>query len=209
MGVLLDRPYGPTSGAASVPNQIPLNAQATATQTAAGPLPATLVLLATAEVLVPSVALASVPLTVQLKPDTTIEQTIFDVVASGIISTLSTTNLTLKLYSGAAIVSGNLLKSSGTVAQNTVANANFYIKASLLFNSVSGKLSGTVKFYINDSLVAEAVITNFPGTFLNVGNPSANPPTVANLPEFCFSLTSSGADGTHATTLSCQKFSCG
>lgn len=174
----------------------------------AGPLPATLVLVGTAETLVPSPLNPAVPLTIQLQPDTAIEQTIFNVIASGLITTTSTSNITIKLYEGAAIASGNLLKSSGTVAQNTLI-ASWLVKAELMFDSVSGNLVGTVKFYINETLVAEATLANFVTGFLNQGNPSANPPTVANLPEFCLSFTSSGGASGTPTTVNVQKFSCG
>lgn len=201
---LWDRPNGPNTGAASVANQIPMNSQAALP----GPLPSLFTINSTAETLVPNPVNLGVALTCALEPDTAIEQTIFNVVASGYIKTTSTTNITLKLYEGAAIASGNLLKASTATAQNS-ATAAFFIKAELIFDSVSGILAGTVKFYINETVIAETTLTNFVAGFENNSNPSANPPITPNLPVFCFSVTSSAADGTHLTTVNVQKFSCG
>ena len=205
MGVLWDRQYGPVSGAASVANQIPLNTQGNQP----GVLPALQVVTATSETLIVAPINPAVALSVTLGPDTQIEQTPFEVNISGYIKTTASGTVTLKLYEGTAIVSGNLLKSSGAVTQNA-ATAAFYIQAKLMFDSISGNLVGSVKFYINEGIVAETTLTNFVnGPFLNAGNPGANPPTVALLPTFCFSITSSGAGSGTATTINVQKFSCG
>jgi hypothetical protein len=211
MGYLSDRQFGPNSQSQNVPNAIPLNTQATPT----GPLPATLTLVSSTETLVPSVSLATVPLSCALGPDTPVEQTPFDICASGTIKSGSTSNMTLKLYEGLAIASGNLLGSSGAIAQNGTGGANvtrsWWAHATGIFDSVSGELAGKIEFYLNRTLVATATFSNFVvGPFLNVGNPSANPPTVSLLPTFVLSATSSGAtSGTGATVVNVQKFSCG
>lgn len=204
MSTLWDLPNSPVNAAASVANQTGMNAQAALP----GPLPVKQSLTSTAETLIASALNAAVALTTALGPDTAIEQTIFNFVASGIITTTASGTLTINLYEGAAIASGNLLKSSGAVTQNS-ATAAFYIKAELIFDSVTGTLAGSVKFYINKTIVAEATLANFVTGFLNQGNPSANPPTLANLPLFSISVTSSGAAGGTPTTVNVQKFSCG
>lgn len=204
MSTLWDLPNSPVNAAASVANQTGMNAQAALP----GPLPVKQSLTSTAETLIASALNAAVALTTALGPDTAIEQTIFNVVASGIITTSASGTLAINLYEGAAIASGNLLKSSGAVTQNS-ATASFYVKGELIFDSVTGILAGTVKFYINKIVVAEATLANFVAGFLNQGNPSANPPTLANLPLFCLSVTSSGAAGGTPTTVNVQKFSCG
>jgi hypothetical protein len=207
---LSDRPYGPNSGAASVANQIPLNQQATQTQTLAGVLPVLFTLATTAETIVPSAPNPAVPLVTQLEPNTEIEQTEFDFWASGIIETTASGNVTLKLYEGSSetIGSNTLLGSSGAIAQAS-ATASWWAHARLIFNSVNGVLSGDVEFYVNKIKVASVTLSNFPSGFLNQGDPSANPPTVANLPSFTLTVTSSGATGGTLTTVNVQKFSCG
>lgn len=204
------RPYGPNSGAASVANIIPLNQQATQTQTLSGILPLLFTVAATAETIVPSAPNAAVPLSIAVPPDTQIEQIPFDLWASGYLKTTASGTLTLKLYEGssATIGSNTLLGSSGAVTQNS-ATAAFWIHARLIFDSVSGTLAGDVEFYVNKTKVASVTLSNFPTGFLNQGNPSANPPTVAALPSFTLTLASSGADGTHLTTMNVQNFSCG
>lgn len=151
-----------------------------------------------------------------IPPDTGIEQTPFDLWASGIVTTGTTTNITIKVYEGLAIVSGNLLGSSGAIAQNGTTGARvtraWFAHARLIFDSVSGELAGTIDFYVNRAIVASVTVSNFVnGPWLNVGNPSANPPTVSLLPAFCISFTSSGAtSATNASTfVNVQKFSCG
>jgi hypothetical protein len=207
---LSDRPYGPNTNAASVANQIPLNEQATQQQTLAGVLPILFTLAGTAETQVPSAPNAAAPLSIQIPPDTQIEQTVFDLFASGYIETTASGNITIKLYEGssATLGSNTLLGSSGAIAQAS-ATAAWFAHAQLIFDSVSGVLAGKVDFYVNKTIVASVTLSNFPTGFLNQANPSANPPTVANLPSFTLTFTSSGAAPTTLTTVNVQKFSVG
>jgi hypothetical protein len=207
---LSDRPYGPTSGAASVANQIPLNQQATQTQTLAGVLPVQFTLAAATETIAPSAPNAAVPLSIQIPPDTQIEQTPFDLWASGVIETTASGNIIIKVYEGSSetIGSNTLLGTSGAIAQAT-ATASWYAHATLIFNSVNGVLSGKIEFYVNKAIVAAVTLSNFPSGFLNQGNPSANPPTVSNLPSFTLTFTSSGATAGTLTTVNVQKYSAG
>jgi hypothetical protein len=207
---LSDRPYGPTSGAASVANQIPLNQQATQTQTLAGPLPVQFNLVAATQTIAPSAPNPAVPLTAPMQPDTQIEQTVFDLFASGYIQTRAAGTITIDVYEGGSetIASNILLGTSGAVTQNT-AIATWFAHAQLIFDSVSGVLAGTIDFYVNKTMVAKATLSNFPNGFLNQGNPSANPPTVSNLPSFTLTFASSGATAPLPTTVNVQKFSVG
>jgi len=204
MGTLYDRPNGPVSGGASVANQTAINVAAAL----AGPLPALQSLISTAETLILSPENLAVALSIAMPLNTQTEQTPFTLSASGYIKTTASGTITIDLYEGLVIASGNLLKSSGAVTQNS-ATAAWWLIADLIYDSVSGVLAGTVGFYINKTLVATATLANFVGGFLNQGNPSANPPTVAVLPTFCLSVTSSGAASGTPTTVNVQKFSCG
>lgn len=211
MGFLRNRQWGPVSGSANVANQIPLNTQGQPT----GPLPATLNLTSSTETLVPSVNVATVPLSVAMHPDTQLEQLFVDLYASGIVTTGTTTNLTFKLYEGLTITSGNLMGTSGAIAQNGTTSARvtamWEIQAKLGIDSVSGTLVGTIGFYVNKTIVATVTLSNFLTGFLNMGNPSANPPTVSNLPQFVITVTSSGATATAnaSTFVNVQNFSIG
>lgn len=207
---LSDRPYGPNSGAASVANQIPLNQQATQTQTLGGPLPVNFTLASNAETIVPSAPNAAVPLSIAIGPDTQLEQTVFDLWASGIVTTTNNSNFTVKVYEGnnETIADNVLLGSSGAIGVNST-TASWWAHAQLMYDSVSGTLVGKIEFYVNKTIVAATTLSNFPTGFLNQGNPSANPATVSNLPNFSMTLQSSGAAGNTLTQINVQKFSVG
>ena len=194
---LWDRPNGPNSQAATVANSIPLNTQAALP----GPLPAGLTLTGTSETVVPSTENAAVPLTVVLPPNTQNEQTALDLVATGIVTTKNSTNITINVYEGVSLTVGSdkLLGSSGTVAVNSKTVA-WKAKLELLYDSVSGVLVGTIEFYLAEAIVAKVTLSNFPTGISNTGNPVAT---------FLLSFTSSAADGSHATTVNVQKFSVG
>lgn len=207
---LSDRPYGPNSQAATVANQIPLNTQATQTQVLSGPLPVLFNIATTAETQVPSAANVAVPLSIAIPPDTDLEQTVFEQWWSGYAKTTAAGTLTFKIYEGnsATIASNSLLGSSGAITQNS-ATASWFAHLLLMYDSVSGTLVGKIDFYVNKIIVAAVTLSNFPTGFRNSGNPSANPPTVANLPNFTMTVASSGATGGTLTTINVQKASVG
>lgn len=196
MGTLWNRQNGPKSIAASASNQSGLNVQANGAAT----LPVLQSIGGTTETVIANPQNAAVALVVPLPPNQ-FEQQLFNVVATGYIATGNTTNVTLKLYSGSSLTVGSnvLLGTSGAIAQNT-SKAPFFIKAELIYDSVSGKLDGVVQIFVNHTLVASAAISN---TITGVNN--ANDP-VAN---FVLSLTSSAADATHLTTINVQTFTAG
>lgn len=193
---LLERPFGPAAPAANVATMPAQNTQA---QNLPNPLPATQSITSTAETLIVSPANPSVALSIAIPPSTALEQMPFDLNISGYIKTTNSTNITLTLYAGTAIVSGNLLKASTATAQNS-GTAPFWVKGKLIYDSVSGKLAGTVGFYINGTLVAEATLAN---TVTGISN--TNSPVV----QFCLSITSSAASGGNPTTINVNAFSAG
>ncbi len=194
---LSDRPYGPTSGAASVANQTSMNAQAAEP----GPLPAVLTLVSSTETVVPSTGNAAVPLTIAIPPDTAMEQTVLDLFASGYIKTLALGTVTVKVYEGTSetVASDTLLGTSGAVTQNT-ATAPFFAHARLIYDSVSGLLCGDIEFYVNEVKVASATLSNFVTGLKNSNSPVAT---------FLLSVASSGATSTYPTTVNVNKFSVG
>ncbi len=205
-----DRPDGPHSQAATVANQIPLNTQATQTQVLSGPLPVLFTLAGTAETQVPSAANAAVPLSIAIPPDTDLEQTVFDEWWSGYIKTTASGTITIKVYAGssATIGSNTLLGSSGAITQNS-ATSPYFAHLVLIYDSVSGTMTGKIDFYVNKIIVAAVTLSNFITGIKNSGNPSANPPTVANLPTFTATFASSGATSGTLTTINVQKASVG
>jgi hypothetical protein len=176
------RIYGP-SGAPGAP--------APGINTVAGskspaPLPATIVGNVTTEQVAQNPALTStanpVALVVQIPSNSLLEQLPFEVSVSGYITAAAALSVTLNLYSGTSTTPGSntLLKSSGAEAVAAAASFPFFIKATLIYDSVSGKLSGTAKFFVNGALVAEAAVTNTVTGVSGVANPVAS---------FCVSAT--------------------
>lgn len=195
---LWDRPNGPVSPAASSATMPALNQQL-ATPT---PLPVTQAITATTETIILSPSNPAQALNAAMGPFTALEQTLFDVIASGYFKTLSSTNLSVGLYVGASatVVAGSLLhKTAAAVAQNT-ASAPWYIHALLIYDSVSGKLQGKCGGMINNTVDPEIAITNVPTGISNLANPVAT---------FSLSVTSSGAAGGTPTTVNVAKFNAG
>jgi len=163
-------------------------------------LPATQTVASSTETVIVDPQNTSAALIVSVPPNR-FEQIPFDLVISGYLKTTSSTNLTLKVYSGTSTTVGSNTKiaDSSTVAQNS-ASAPFEVRLHLLYDTVSGKLTGFSEFLINNTLVAKTALAAVVTGLNNVNNPVAN---------FVFSLTSSGADGTHLTTINVANFTLG
>jgi hypothetical protein len=195
---LWDRPNGPQTIAASSSSQAGLNTQAAL----AAILPAQLSVVSSTETVVPNPENTAIALICPLPPNQpSLEQTLFNVVASGYIQTANSTNVTVKLYSGTSLTVGSdtLLGTSGAIAQNT-AKAPWALLANLIYDSVSGKLQGSIKFWVNNTLVAEVAISNVITGLSNANNPVAS---------FLLSFTSSAAAGGSASLINVQKFTAG
>lgn len=163
---------------------------------AANPLlPATqTVLSSTAETQIVNPQLPTTPLTVAVPPGGLLEAIPFTIVASGKINTGTSSTVTLSLYSGnsATIGSNTLLKASSAFT-GFAGKKNFWIKGRAIYDSVSGTLTGTVEFFLNNTLQAAAAFANVPTGISN----SANPGPVLNL-----SLTVTfGTGGTQVVTV--------
>jgi hypothetical protein len=194
---LWQRPNGIGTIAASSSSQAGLSQQITL-----NPLfPMTLSLSSTAETVLPHPQNSSIACVCPLAPNEGNEQVAFDVEISGYITTTSTTNVTLKVYSGSSLTVGSdtQLATSGAIAQNS-ASAPFEIHLHCVYDSVSGKMGGYFEGFINNSLIARAALSN-----VITGIKDTNNPVVG----FLISGTSSGADGTHLTTVVIKNFTAG
>lgn len=195
---LSDRPFGPTSGAASVPNQTPLNVQAAQS----GPLPVSQNIVGATETQIMSAENVLIPLSVALPPATMNELTVLDLFVSGNLKqTAATGTFTLKLYSGVSTTIANnlLLGSSGAITQ-TIGTAAWYAHIQFIYDSTSGILSGKIDFYVNKIVVAAVTLSNFPTGVNNDNNPVA---------QFSLTLASSAATALLPTTIIVQKFTVG
>lgn len=140
------------------------------------PLPASLITgTSTAEAMVNNPATAGKPLLVQIPSKSPLGGKTFRLEFSGHITTGGTTNVTLKLYSGTSETPGSntLLGSSSTIAQNS-ASAPFRAYADLIFDQTSGKLTGTVSFLVNNTLVATVAVSNVVTGVSNLVSPVAS-----------------------------------
>lgn len=190
------RPYAPSTNLPNVENVIAQSVQGEGP----GPLPALQTVTSSSETLITNPANSSLALSCAVPPNTNLEQVPFDFNWSGYITTGASGTVTLKVYSGTAIVSGNLLGSSGAITQNS-STAPFYAAAKLIYDSVSGKLDGKIEFFVNHTLVAAVHVSN---TITSVSN------TTDPVAQFCVSITSSGAStGSAATVINTQNLSVG
>jgi len=163
------RLYGP-SGAPGAAGLLGLNvAGATA-----GVLPAKQIVSSGTETVIlnPALNSATQALVLSIPPNAQLEQQPFKVVACGYLSTGASSTVTIKLYSGTSTTVGSdtLLGSSGAISAFS-GKCPWYLVANLIFDSVSGKMQGSIRFMVNNSLVAETAIsnvvtgiTNFPTT---------------------------------------------
>lgn len=197
MSSLWDRPNGPQSIAASPTNQSGLNAQSSL-----NPIqPATLVLSAAAEVVVPHPQNPAIAFVLPLVGSQGDEQTMIDLIASGIVTTGQATNVTLKLYSGTSLTLGSdsILGSSGAIAVNST-TCPWRCHGELIYDSVSGKLHGVVEWLLNNTLVVKTALSTVITGLKDLNSPVAN---------FVLSGTSSAATGPLPTTISVKKFCIG
>jgi hypothetical protein len=166
------------------------------------PLPAAQAITVATESIILAPANPTGALTAVLGPFTALEQTVFDVIASGFITTKAAGTIALGLYAGASatVVAGSLLhKTAAAVTQNTT-TAPWWIHAMLIYDSVSSKLQGKCGGTINNVIDPEIAISNVPTGISNLANPVAT---------FSLSITSSGAAPGTPTTINVQKFNAG
>jgi hypothetical protein len=142
---------------------------------------------------------ATAALTVTLCPDSTLEQTVFDIVGSGYNKTGAAGTIAIGLYADASatVIAGNLLHKTAAA----VTTAPWWIHAQVIYDSVSGKLQGKCGGCINNVLDPEIALTNVITGISNTANPVLS---------FSLSVTSSGAGaGAAATVVNIQKFNAG
>lgn len=194
---LWKRNFGPKTIAASSSSQSGLNAQAALPAL----FPATLVLNSNSEAVVPHPENSSIAFVLPLPGNKGNEQIPINLVASGYVKTTSTTNITSKLLSGTSLTVGSdtsLGASTATAVNST--SCPWKIKAELIYDSVSGKLTGEIEHFINNSITAKAAVANVVTGISDTADPVAS---------FVLSFTSSGADATHLTTVNVQNFTIG
>jgi hypothetical protein len=201
MTTLWDRPYGPTTGAAQSALMPALNAQANQLPV----LPVTQSVITTAETVILNPLNAGSALTAIMDPNTSNEQTLIDIVASGYIKTTASGNIILGLYYGssATVVSGNLLHKTASATTQNSTTAPFFLHGQVVYDSLSGKLQGKCGMEINNVIDPEIALTN---VITGINNAAA---TAAGVLGFSLTITSSGAGSGTPTTINVQKFTAG
>jgi hypothetical protein len=127
------------------------------------PLPAVQTVLNTVETVILNPALTGVALILPIPQNTVLVGQRFEVYASGYLNNGTSSTVTLKLYSGTSTTVGSdtLLNSSGATGA-IATKVDWFMSANLIYSSTSGKISGTVKWVINNVIVAETAISNTP-----------------------------------------------
>ena len=197
-----NRLYGPTIPPGP-PGAIALNTPgAGATPNA---LPITQSITATTDAMIETPGLTAVPLAVSIPPNSPLEGKRFQLVWSGVIENAQSSTLTLRLWALATALSNTpasntALGSSGAITAFT-GKANWWVLADLLFDSISGKLTGKVEFFANNTLVAAVAVSNVITGINNV--PVTSPPatTPAGVPILNFGLSVASGTVTAANTL--------
>lgn len=167
------------SAGAAQDRRVAINTQGS-TQQGAASLPAKQSFATTAETQFTDPGLANAsPLALALPPGGPCEQEGFEVVFSGFVTTTQSATVTFKLYVGASstIGSNTLLTSfgaSGAIATTTVP---FELRLRLVYDSVSGKLTGTMDGMIGATVVARASCSGAVplGSLNNAGTSTGGP----------------------------------
>lgn len=144
---------------------------------AAGPISAAVT---TAQIF-PDQIVTTNPVVIPVPGSGRLEQKRFKIRGSGIATTVgATTTFGITLYAGQSLTPGSntALGSLAGVVINT-ATATWFFEGVLIFDSVSGKLCGTVQGLINNTFSAAAAIT--PITGLNGAAGPAGTEPVVNL----------------------------
>lgn len=147
-------------------------------------LPALQTVLVNTEVVISDPGILTNALICQLPPGTPCEQEAFELIASGYLNHGTSSTVTFKLYSGTSLTPGSntLLRTSGAISA-FAGKTNWLIRARLLFDSVSGQLTGSVEFLVNNTIVAAAQLANVVTGVNN--NPASGGPVL----NFCISVT--------------------
>ena len=108
-------------------------------------------------ILNPALNSATQALVLSLPPGSRLEQNPFDVIASGYILTGASSTVTIKLWSGTSTTVGSdtNLCTSGAVSAFS-GKTPWYLRATMIYDSVSGKLIGGYEFCVNNAVVLVA-----------------------------------------------------
>lgn len=139
-------------------------------------------------ILNPSLQSLTQALVLSIPVNSIIEGKAFEVVASGLLNNGTSSTVTLKVASGTSTTVGSntTIATSGAVTA-FAGKSNWFAKLRLIYDTASGKLTGTSQFSINNVLVAEAALAAVVTGITNA--------TVGGVPAINFVLTVTFASG--------------
>lgn len=185
------------AGAAQA-RRVAINVQGS-TQQGVASLPALQLFATTAEAQFTDPGLAnSVPLALAIPPGGPCEQEEFDLVFSGYITTPQSSTIVFKLYEGnSATIGSNQVLASSTSATVATTTVPFALKATIVYDSVSGKLTGRFSGIVGGTATAVTAFTSAPFA-LSLNN--------TNNPVATFTLTATFGTTTAACTVNLKDF---
>ena len=117
----------------------------------------------------------ALPLTVLIPPGGPCEQESFELVFSGYVTTTQSATVIFKVYEGysATIGSNTIIATMTTSAAIATATAPFEFRVKMVYDSVSGKLTGRYDGIVQGTATASTVITSAPisASIKNTNNP--------------------------------------
>lgn len=168
-----NRLYGP-SGAPGTAGSLALNTSGAAS----GVLPALQTVTTSSEtaILNPALNSSTALLVLNIPPGGQLEQRKFKLLASGYVTAGTTGNVTIKPYPVAAPVLGTTTALGSTGAVSVTGSCPWSIELNMVYDSVSGKMQGTFRSFLNNTLVAEVAIatTSIPAGISNTALPVAS-----------------------------------
>lgn len=149
-------------------------------------------------ILNPALNSATQALVLSLPPGSRLEQNPFDVIASGYILTGASSTVTIKLWSGTSTTVGSdtNLCTSGAVSAFS-GKTPWYLRATMIYDSVSGKLIGGYEFCVNNAVVLVAT-SGLAAVITGVNN--------ANNPVLNFVLSVAFGTGNAGNTINVKEF---
>jgi hypothetical protein len=193
------RLYTAGHAGATQARRVAINTQGS-TQQGVASLPALQSFTTTAETQFTDPGLANAyPLALAIPPGGPCEQEEFDLVFSGYVTTTQSATVIFKLYLGdsATIGSNTIIATSTTSAAIATTTVPFAFKATLVYDSISGKLTGRFSGIVGATATALAAITGAPiaGSLSNTANPVAT-----------FTLTATFSAATTANVVNLKDF---
>lgn len=168
------RLYSPSPAPQTLGGIVPANTQGGIV----APLPATQSIPTTGETVILNPSILSQALILAIPANSPLEQKDFELVLSGYVTTTQSATVTFGIRSGTSITaaSNTALATSGASASLATVTVPFSVRLRLVFDSVSGKLCGTISGVIGGQIITAAVLTASPIalTLNNTNNPVIN-----------------------------------